>query len=180
MYDSERAYLILSLLFQSWLNFALAVTVLDLQFTGCPPEGRAITRFPSGYLSNNLYLPHSSLGRENCPWVVEARPGQRIQLSILSLHPSISESTTVCPRIVIVDSANAIQPESDFNVCIRRSRERQLYTSHGHQVIVHSTDGSTGSNSPSGHSAAKAKDKKFIIVYKGNISDWPCAYRRLQ
>lgn len=72
----------------------LFVVVLDLHVTSCPSaDGVTITTDASpGYVSNTLYDAYSSLGWYSCPWVIRARPGQRIQLTLLTLQASTAFS----------------------------------------------------------------------------------------
>jgi len=67
------------------------IAVLDLHVTSCPSsDGVTIeTDASPGYVSNTLYDAYSSLGWYSCPWVIRASPGQRIQLTLITLQASI-------------------------------------------------------------------------------------------
>ena len=71
-----------------------AAAVVDLHVTSCPSTDGVVIATDSapGYVSNTLYDAYSSLGWYSCPWLIRARPGQRIQLSLLILQASTSTS----------------------------------------------------------------------------------------
>jgi len=73
------------------LSCYLLTAVLDLHVTSCPSsDGVTIATDTSpGYVSNTLYDAYSSLGWYSCPWLIRASPGQRIQLTLLTLQASI-------------------------------------------------------------------------------------------
>ena len=58
--------------------------------TSCPSSGGVTiaTEASPGYLSNTLYAAYSSLGWYSCPWIIHAQPGQRIQLTLITLQAS--------------------------------------------------------------------------------------------
>ena len=64
--------------------------MLDLRVTSCPSSGGVTiaTEASPGYLSNTLYAAYSSLGWYSCPWIIHAQPGQRIQLTLITLQAS--------------------------------------------------------------------------------------------
>lgn len=112
----------------------------------------------TGFLSNNLQPgSYSAAGRAACPWSVQGRPGQRVQLTLLSLQPTVvSESVHYCPRVVVVERRpnDDLDLLAEFNVCVRRSRERRLYASSSHHVTVYVRDD-------------HVYDGRFVIRYNG-------------
>jgi hypothetical protein len=73
----------------------IAATVFDLQMTSCPTsDGAVAMTTPVGYLSNTLYEAYSMLGRPGCPWIVRGDPGQRVELTLYTLHAPRPLATT--------------------------------------------------------------------------------------
>ena len=70
--------------------------------TSCPSsDGVTIATDASpGYVSNTLYDAYSSLGWYSCPWLIRASPGQRIQLTLLTLQASIMLNNLVFKTLI--------------------------------------------------------------------------------
>ena len=64
---------------------------MDLHVTSCPSaDGFTIATDASpGFVSNTLYDAYSSLGWYSCPWLIRASPGQKIQLTLLTLQVTV-------------------------------------------------------------------------------------------
>jgi len=122
--------------------------------TSCPSANRFVIRTTtSGFLSNTLWEFYTAVGRVSCPWVIEASTGQRLQLVLVSLDSAISGVAQLCPRVVVID--RTLDQSAEFNVCVRRSRERHIFTSTGNHVTVYTKDDFV-------HEA------RFIISYNGS------------
>ena len=129
------------------------VAVFDLRFASCPPEGVAVAEsdMPVGYFSNTLYNAYSALGQRSCPWVIRGQPGQRVQITLLLLHSADVTATSAkqCTKVIVAED----DVTNEYNVCTKRSRERELYTSNSHQVRIWTdTNGEL--------------DRRFILTYK--------------
>lgn len=126
-----------------------------------------------GYLGNGFLPPPSpfdadstqplqsaTVGRQSCPWLIEARPGQRVRLRLVVLgiphvdgagdadtRHQLGVVETVCPRIVVRDGEDdddggddggRVQERYEFDACVRGDqRDRDLVTSGGHRLTVY-------------------------------------------
>jgi hypothetical protein len=119
----------------------------------CPsPTGAVVTTdAPVGYIGNS-FLGNGELaviGRKSCPWLIRASHGQKIQLGIIALGSveatsgdNLQQLAVACPKVVVVETRGSRinhhqQQQHEFNVCIRKTRERMLFTSTGHEIVVY-------------------------------------------
>lgn len=124
------------------------------------------------------------VGQKSCPWVIRASRGQRIQLGIIALGLAGSASVddqrrlpVSCPKVVAIETAAEArtiqqqqQHQHDFNVCVRKTRERNLYSSVGHQLVVYVVAMTTAADVTSSSSAAThgvSIETRFMLFYKG-------------
>jgi len=149
--------------------------VYDLRVTSCSAshfaDVTAVDSSSQGYVSNTLGPSHACCGRRSCPWVVRGVPGQRVQLSLVVLgHLRHSRD---CPSIALaepdneLDDSHAIERRT-FNICSTVTRQRHLFTTSGHILVVYTSTNRSGQ----GQSQDLDQDhdipsgRRFLLMYK--------------
>lgn len=108
--------------------------------TTCPKEGRLALTRRTGYFST-AHGPHRSpIGSESCPWAITVLPGQRVHLKIILLHnenatPVKAEEAVSCSSVFVIRDNFAVGTK-ELGICGGKSRERHLFTSAGHEVVL--------------------------------------------
>ena len=95
---------------------------------------------PSGYLSKALEV-EQGYGSADCPWLVEAKPGQHINITLYDFghggwkHTNMVSDTGVCHVTAIIrEKGNG--DDRGATVCGGVGRRRHVYTSSSHAVEV--------------------------------------------
>ena len=95
----------------------------------------------SGYLSSEVTY-RTGCGTASCPWVIQALPGQKVNLTLMDFSGGHNELTTgadprkACYRYATLREANTIT--RDLTICVGddRTPTNQVYTSETGSVSV--------------------------------------------
>ena len=157
--------------------------VYDLRVTSCSTSHVAdVTSVSSsslGYMSNTLQGGSAGgrgpghmmpSGRVDCPWRVHGEAGQRVELWLVLLghlrHPRHCPSIIVAePRDVIIDTLDGSEHQT-FNVCSTVTRQRHLYTTSGHVLIVYTSTNGSSRGQDLGHDPDDSTGRRFLLMYK--------------
>ena len=103
-------------------------------------------------------------GTANCPWVIEVKEGQRINLTLLDFglwkrqQEDTASSSLYCHKYAIIQEGDQLQQTT---VCGSRHRERVVFLSKTNKVTI------TVSRSNGDENAAQ-----FILKYQGKPQSW--------
>ena len=114
------------------------------------PETVTISK-QTGFISSQKSL-ETSCGFHGSPWILEAKPGQRINISLIDFGWSQNPTPTGCNKKYgyIIDT----KTDDIINICGGLERERLLYVSDGHRVqLVLEIQAN--------------RDSRFLIKYEG-------------
>ena len=120
-------------------------------------------------------------GTLSCPWLIQMRPGQRINFTLFNFHlaPEISpgsdpvSGSSRCSgmRVLIQDKNRTIE----LGLCGERQREKHMYLSEGHSVSLHIAHG----HSKMIQETATSNTGMFLIKYQGaSIAVFPVSYKQ--
>lgn len=91
----------------------------------------------SGYLSSSLRNINGA-GTVNCPWLIEASTGQRLNITLFKFAPyktsPLSSSTSVCFEIGVIQEGGVSQ---GILTCGTDSRQKSIYKSNGGRLMIH-------------------------------------------
>lgn len=83
-------------------------------------------------------------GLAGCPWRIKAHQGQNLQLSVMDFNllahfqtgedPYSDDSLGWCPVTLVVEEEGNMK---DIILCNGGQRQRKVYTSTSHQILVH-------------------------------------------
>ena len=102
----------------------------------------------SGYLASITTQEHG-FGATNCPWVITARPGQKINVTLYDFadYASITttpesglgvlEDTKYCREYAMIKEGSSMK---NVVACNQEDRRQRVYTSTTHQVAVNIRD----------------------------------------
>jgi len=109
-----------------------------------------------GHVSS-VNVAQTGVGLKDCPWMIEAREGQRTSLTLFSFSSSRS-LTAVCPWTMLVSEGNKTVAVAACSGGLTQ-RDRLVYTSEGHrlQFYLRSTS----------DLRTAVTDVRLIIRYKG-------------
>lgn len=99
-------------------------------------------------------------GSRICPWIIEADPGQKINVSIMDFGlfendgPSMGGNSVVCHKYAMLIDGGGTQPPK--TVCSSYPRERNAYISHTNILEIRFVD-VQGSDTP----------PNFLLKYSG-------------
>nr|UCK81572.1 Gal-binding and CUB domains containing receptor 8 [Arenicola marina] len=100
-----------------------------------------------GYLSS-LVTMETGKGSERCPWIIQARHGQRVNVTLLDFARSpaaqdnqVPDGHGVCKVYALLneirgESSDESSPERSLSVCSSKNRTRHVYVSGGHGLEV--------------------------------------------
>jgi len=95
-------------------------------------------------------------GYANSPWIISAKPGQTINISIVDFNTEVDQSNLVsCPLVYgfIIERSLGI----NHTICGGRQRELAIYTAKTNQVEIQIL------------SRGIRRDGRFLLKYKGNL-----------
>lgn len=97
------------------------------------PEKVSVPR-TAGFIASSESVK-SECGLHESPWVLEAKPGQQIKISLLDFD---WDNTTDMDENCKVNYGYILDLESDdvINICGRGAREKVVFTSVGHEVQI--------------------------------------------
>ena len=110
----------------------------------------------SGFLSSTI-SEDSSCGTSEAPWILEASPGQRINLTIIDFGWGVSHNLlNKCP--VLYGHYLDYTDDGDIiDICGGTSRMKKLVLTQSHQVQIILNEGAV-------------QNSRFIIKYEGEIN----------
>ena len=106
---------------------------------------------PGGYIAS-VHTEESGCGKHNCPWVLRAQPGQRLNITLLDFALSTRHRNTgsahlglpeVCYTYATLREKGTEKPSM---VCGSRDRVSQVYVSSTNEVTVEVAEGKRGGN----------------------------------
>jgi hypothetical protein len=117
----------------------------------CHSRRQARVTSPRGYLASVVSLEETDTGCGTglCPWVIEAKTGQRINITLLDFGQTSSSSSDgsarqqqpqgvldkTCLRYAVIKERSSAR---DRPVCgLQGTREHNVYTSNGNVVEIH-------------------------------------------
>lgn len=85
---------------------------------------------PSGFISS-YHTQKSGCGSPDCPWRLEARPGQRINISLVNFAWTLPEKTkpSAHPPCKVYATIKEVSGSRGETICGENIRERHVYTS---------------------------------------------------
>ena len=102
----------------------------------------------SGFLSEHVAM-ETGKGSSDCPWLLHAQAGQRVNLTLVTVDTLSSSNPSVCHVYAVVREVGVSQ-----TICRGRTRLAHVYTSTTHAVEVWIV-GSNGNNDDHGFSMLK-------------------------
>lgn len=112
------------------------VAVLTGDPLACKTQGYVLTTTTSGYIASALTW-EKGLGSPECPWRIQASPGQRIKLHLydFNLEPHMTTPTAVedCRRYGYIKEHNG---ELSSTICGTNRRDAHIYTSQSESVDI--------------------------------------------
>ena len=143
---------------QRFNDFHSTFPVVSAQPRTCKISRQVKVTSPSGYIAS-VVTEESGCGAENVPWVIEAKPGQRINLTLYDFSrvdqngAAITRPSRGCVMYAYVRDETSQERHS---LCAGGERERHVFTSLSNQVNVHLVK----SHFPEGK-------RNFMIYYEG-------------
>ena len=139
----------------------IVVSVLPVDIAQCRRSKYLRVTQPTGYIASALSFTTWCGTSSDTPWLIEALPGQRINITLLDFgvytpegDSSYGESfngVEVCQKYAVVREKI---PERSTVLCGGRARERQVYLSNSNSVEI-------------GIEARSATKHHFLLKYEG-------------
>ena len=111
---------------------------------------------PSRVTVASVSATQTGVGLRSCPWMIEARAGQKINLTMFSF--SSTRVQAACPWTIVVKERNATVELAACSTGLGR-RDRLIYSSQSHRINFHLRVNS-------GYRTA-VTDVRIIIKYRG-------------
>ena len=116
------------------IKWVISISVYVPKRDRCRAPERIVAHKKSAYLSSKTSL-QTFCGVHESPWILEAKPGQQIELTLIDLSwTNNSESRSRCPLnygyILNMDSDDVIK------ICGGIKAEQILYSSVGHRIQI--------------------------------------------
>jgi len=143
--------------------------------------GGNVMKASSAFLAASTHSSsHGSIGSQSCPWMVRARSGQRINITLLSFNildvgvasmegGAIKSQSTTVPclhrRLTIQEQNVTVE----LPICSERPRERHLYLSTHSEVNIFVETGGGLKQRPasSGSLEEGSSSVEMLIKYQG-------------
>ena len=119
------------------------------EITGCSDGGSMDITGTEGYISRALSTAESGRGSPECPWILSALPGQRINITMIDFQP---RDSSTCHYLGHMKDLHTNQ---DKRICKSSTRERHLYVSTGTEIQVQLK------------TLASDESEDFLLYYKG-------------
>ena len=104
-------------------------------------------------------------GSIDCPWLLQAQAGQRVNLTLVNFDTLSSSHPSVCHVYAVIREIGVSQ-----TICRGRTRLAHVYTSTTHAVYVRIV-GSNSVNDDHGFSLLKYESTLYCILEVG-LSEW--------
>lgn len=115
------------------MDICLCIAVTSGQASLCRPNNHIRVTQPLGYLSSAV-TEATNLGSLDCPWLLEARPGQTLRITLFDFNWAVgSAPDPVCHVYAIIKEAAASNSET---ICAGSLRVQEVYTSITNVVEV--------------------------------------------
>ena len=115
----------------------------------CQTLGTITLTSPTGYIVNNR-----STQRQPCTWVIEALPGQHVELTLMDFSESPARAQRTCVEYLVISEKNT---NENVVVCDGDPRVDSKYRSRSNVVHVRINEQPTG----------RAASVQFILKYEG-------------
>ena len=115
----------------------------------CQTLGTITLSSPTGYIANNR-----STQRQPCTWVIEALPGQRVELTLMDFSESPARAQRSCVEYLVISERNT---NENVVVCEGDPRVDRKYRSRSNVVHVRVNEQPKGRASP----------VHFLLKYEG-------------
>ena len=120
--------------------FNVTFSVENNNGTRCAHSGTTYARpnLPTGFLTLDVSKGYTfgSFGRHFCPWVIEAKPGQRIKLYLYDFTTQKSDKKPkYCPKAIYIREMR--RPFGETEICKEYgARRKHVYTSKSHEISI--------------------------------------------
>ena len=126
----------------------------------CRASEPHILSAPSGLLSSVL-TEETGLGSADCPWMIKAQPGQRINITLFDFATT-QLNGEVCHAYAILRETD---PTRSITVCGSTMRERNVYTSVSDTVDVRVLRSPTNSKMSKGKYFLLKYDCEYLLLF---------------
>ena len=148
------------------LNLLFLLTVASGSEKACQSDHQLTLRGPSGQIPS-VAADEKGYGTRSCPWIIQAKPGQRLNITLfdfgLPMRTSANDgsrfmSSLVCQRYAVLKETHS----KSSTVCGGEARTKNIYVSDTNQVHVQVIP-----------SRAPRDTTEFLLSYTGKGSHIP-------
>ena len=134
------------------------VTVTKVSDDRCGSECHYVrVTEPAGYLAS-ITTEETGCGTPQCPWLIRAQPGQRINITLINFsweRPEDVSPSKRCTVYATIKEESAVKPTT---VCSSQERELHVYTSLSNSVTLRIVGKDKGLKTP----------QQFLFKYEGS------------